>query len=108
MGWGTHGILWRGVPRITFAGAGVGSLFLLSLTLCMTTNFCHALVMTVHAVYAMTRLGKDELVDSVVADFALEAVCVIGVVSGHDCFVENGLLADVAVVAALCTDGGAV
>ena len=104
-GWGTHAILWEG---FAFAGGGIGSPFLLPLTLCMTTNFCHTLVMTVHAVYAMARLGKDELVDSVVADFALEAVCVIGVVSGHDCFVEDGLLADVAIVAALCTDGGSI
>jgi len=101
--------VWQGV---TFAGrrggAGVGSFLLLPLTLCMTADLCHALVMAAHAVNAVTGLGKDELVDSVVADFALEAVGVVGVVSRHDCFVENGLLADVAVVAALCTDGGAV
>jgi hypothetical protein len=33
--------------------------------------------MTVHAVYALTCLGKDEFVDTVGADLALEAVCMI-------------------------------
>ena len=96
------------VSGIAFAGGGISGPLLFPLALCMTTNFCHALVVTVHAVYAVTCLGKDELVDPVVADLALEAVGVIGVVAGHDRFVEDGLLADVAVVAALCADGGAI
>lgn len=56
----------------------------------------------------MTCLGKDELVYSAVANFALEAVGVVGVVTCHDCFVEDGLVTDVAIVAALCTNGGAI
>ena len=74
----------------------------------MTSNFCHAFVVTVHTVYAVTCLCKDQLVDSVVADFALEAMGMIRVVTGHDRLVEDGELADVAIVAALCTDGGTI
>lgn len=74
----------------------------------MTSNLCHALIMAVHTVYAVTGFGKDQLVYAVVADFALEAVGVIRVVSCHDGFVEDGLLTDVAIVAALGTDWGAI
>lgn len=105
---GTHGTVWQGITFAGKRGGGVGSFDLLPLTLCMTADFCHPLVMAVHAVNAVTGLGKDELVDSVAADLALEAVGMIRVVSSHDRLVENGLLADVAVVAAFCTDGGAV
>lgn len=74
----------------------------------MTTNLCHAFVVTVHAIYAVTGLCEDEFVDSVVANLALEAVGVIRVVARHDCLVEDGLLAYVAVVAAICADWGSV
>jgi len=45
--------------------------------------------MTVHAVYALTCLGEDEFVDTIVADLALEAVGMIGIISSHDSLVEN-------------------
>lgn len=64
--------------------------------------------MAVHTVYAVTGFSKDQLVYSIVANFALEAVCVVRVVSCHDGFVEDGLLTDVAIVAALGADGGAI
>lgn len=89
-------------------GAGGGYSFLFSLALCMATNFGHAIVVAVHAVNAVTCLCEDELVDSVVADLALEAVGVIRVIAGHDGLVEDGLVADVAIVAAVCADGGTI
>lgn len=64
----------------------------------MFSNFNHAFVMTIHAIYALTCLGKDEFVDTVAADFALEAMSMIRIVTGHDSFVENGKLANIAAV----------
>lgn len=46
----------------------------------------------------MAGLGEHELVDTVVTGTAFEAVRVIGVVAGHDGFVEDGLMADAAFV----------
>lgn len=74
----------------------------------MATDLCHAIVVAVHAVYAVACFCKNELVDTVVADLALEAVGVVRVVASHDCLIEDGLVADVAVVAAVGTDGGAI
>lgn len=45
--------------------------------------------MTIHAIYALTCLGENEFVDTIVADLALEAVCMIGIISGHDSLIEN-------------------
>lgn len=72
----------------------LGSLFLL---VPLSTS-CHPLVVTVHAVYALTCFGKYEFVDPISADFALETVRVVGVVAGHDSFVKNGKFADVAAI----------
>jgi hypothetical protein len=52
--------------------------------------------MAVHAVNSLAGLGKDELVDALLADLALEAVGMVRVVAGHDGFVEDGEMADVA------------
>ena len=64
--------------------------------------------MTVHAVDALTCLGKYEFVDPISADFALETVRVVRVVAGHDSFVKNGELADIAAVGTVGADGGTV
>lgn len=74
----------------------------------MATDLGHALVVAGHAVYALAGLGEDELVDAVVADLALEAMGVVGVIAGHDGLIEDGLLAYVAVVATVGTDGRAI
>lgn len=74
----------------------------------MAADFCHTFVVTIHTVYTVSCLCEDELVDSVMADFTLETVGVIRVVASHDCLIEDGLLAYVAVVAAICTDWGAI
>lgn len=98
----TDGVLCEKVSGFAIAGS---RLFLFPLALSMTSNFCHAFVVAAHAVNAVAGLCEDELVDSVVTDLALEAVSVIRVVSGHDRLVEDGLLADVAIVAAVSADG---
>ena len=78
------------VPRPTGAASAVIGAFTLCLFLSVFPNLDHALVVTVHAVDALTSLCKDEFVDAAMADFALEAVSVIRVVSGHDRLVEDG------------------
>lgn len=98
--------------RVTLAGGGRatsgGSFFFFSFPLSMTTNLGHALVVAGHAVNALACFGEDEFVDAITAYFALEAVGMVRVVAGHDGFVEDGLLAYVAIVAAVCTDGGSI
>lgn len=74
----------------------------------MTTNLGHAGVVAGHAVNSLACFGEDEFVDAIMAYFALEAVGMVRVVAGHDGFVEDGLLAYVAVVTAVCTDGGSI
>jgi len=59
---------------------------------------CYPLVVTVHAVYSLACFGKYEFVDPISADFALEAMRVVRVVTGHDSFVKNGKFADIAAV----------
>jgi hypothetical protein len=68
----------------------------------------YPLIMTVHAVYALTGLGKYEFVNPISADFALETVRVVRVVAGHDSFVKNGKFADIAAVGTVGADGGTV
>jgi hypothetical protein len=68
----------------------------------------NARVVTVHAVNALARLRKHELVDAVLAHLALEAVGMVRVVPGHDRFVEDGEVADVARVRAVGADRRAV
>jgi len=74
----------------------------------MTSNLGHALVVAGHTIYSLTRFGENQFVDTIATYFALEAMGVIRVVTSHNSFVENGLLADVAVVTAICTDGGSI
>ena len=68
----------------------------------------HALIMAIHAIDALARLGEHELVDAVLADLALEAMGVIGVVAGHDGLVKDGLLAYIAGVRAVGANWGSV
>lgn len=65
----------------------------------------HTCIMAVHAVYALTGLGKDELFNSFLADFTSEAVGMIRIVARHDCFVKNWEVADIAVVGTIGTYG---
>lgn len=74
----------------------------------MTSDLGHALVVAGHTIYSLTRFGENQFVDTIAAYFALEAVGVIRVVTSHDRFVKNGLLANVAIVTAICTDGGSI
>ncbi len=64
--------------------------------------------MAFHAIYALTGLCKNELIDSVLAYFTLEAMGVIRVVASHDGFIENGEVTDIAVVRTVGTDRGSV
>lgn len=100
------------IASITFAGGGRttsgGSFFFFSFSVSMTTDLGHALVVAGHTVYALACFGEDEFVDAIMAYFALEAVGVVRVVTGHDGFIEDGLLANVAIVTAVCTDGGSI
>ena len=69
---------------------------------------CDALVVALHAIESLTRLGEDELVDTVLATPASEAFGVEGVVAGHDGLIEDGLVAEAAVVRAVGAYGRAV
>ena len=64
--------------------------------------------MTVHAVDALPRLGENQLVNTVLAHLAFETVGMVRVVTGHDCFVEDRLFADIAAVRAVGAYRGAV
>ena len=68
----------------------------------------YPLIMTVHAVDALTCLGKYEFVDPISANLALETMGVVRVVTGHDSFVKNGEFADIAAVGTVGADGGTV
>jgi len=54
--------------------------------------------MTSHAINPVAGLGEHKLVDTVVTGTTFEAVRVIRIIAGHDGFIENGLMADAAVV----------
>ena len=68
----------------------------------------HPLIMAIHAIDALARLGEHELVDAVLAHLALEAVRVVRVVARHDRLVEDRLLAHRAAVRAVRADRRAV
>lgn len=59
--------------------------------------------MAVHAINALTGFCEDKLVDSVAANFAFEAMGVIGVVASHDSFIENREMTNIATVGAIGT-----
>lgn len=59
----------------------------LCLPLVVLSNSSHALVVAVHAIYALTCFGEYQLVDAIFADFALETMSMVGVVAGHDSLV---------------------
>lgn len=68
----------------------------------------YPLVVTVHAIDALTCFGKYKFVNPISANLALEAVGVVGVVPGHDGFVKNREFADIAAVGTVGADGGTV
>ena len=97
---------------LPLARLGVAAAPRCTLSLCLALGMLpdsdHAVVMTLHAVDALTGLGEYEVVDPVLADFAGEAVGVEGVVAGHDGLIEDGLVAEAAVVRAVGAYGRAV
>lgn len=54
--------------------------------------------MTIHAVYALACFGEDKLVNPVSANFTLETVRVVRIITSHDCFVKDGKFADIATI----------
>lgn len=71
----------------------------------MLATACYTLVVALHAVDALTCFGKDELFDLGVTGAACEAGGVVGFVAGHDGFLHDGKVADVAGIVALAADG---
>lgn len=74
----------------------------------MSPYFRHALVMAVHTVDSLTRLCKHELVYTRFANFAFETMGVVRIISGHDSFIQNGQIANIAAVGTVGTDRGSV
>lgn len=64
--------------------------------------------MTTHTINSLTGLGKDELVNAVAADLALEAMSMIRVVTCHDSLVEDGKMTYVTTIRAIRADGRTV
>lgn len=73
-------------------------LLLLRLLLSVPPAPGYSLVMAVHAIDAVTGLGKHELVYAVPTRSALEAVGVVAIVARHDSFVEDRQAADAAAI----------
>jgi len=67
------------------------------------SDFDHAIAVAIHAIYALTGLCEDELINAALTNFAFETVSMIWIVSSHDCLIEDGEMADVAIVRAICT-----
>jgi hypothetical protein len=74
----------------------------------MTPHLGHAFVMTSHAIDAMTGLCEYQFTDSVMTTSAIQAVYVVPVVSGHDSFVNNGLVTDSTIERTVGADWGAI
>lgn len=74
----------------------------------MSSTSGDPLVVTVHAVYALTGLGKYKFLNSILANLAFEAVGMIGIVTGHDSFVQDRFVADIAAIGAACANWRAV
>jgi hypothetical protein len=83
-------------------------LFSLRFLLGVLSYLDHAFVVALHAVDALAGLCKDELVDAILADLALEAVCMVRIVTGHDRLVKYRVMADIAAVRAVCANGGTI
>ena len=64
--------------------------------------------MAIHTVYAVASLGKNQLVNSSVTNLAFETMRVVRVVSCHDGLIENGKVANITAVRAICTDRGSI
>ena len=69
---------------------------------------CYPLIVTVHAVYALACFGEDKFIDPISANFTLETVGVVRVIAGHNGFVKDGKLANIATIGTIGTNGGAV
>lgn len=82
--------------------------FALSLFLGIFSDLDHAFIVALHAIYALASFGEDKFVDSVLAYFTFEAMSMIRVVASHDSFIENGEVADVAVIRTVGANGGAI
>lgn len=70
----------------------------------MATTARNAVIVTVHAVYALASFSEDQLFYTLVAGSAHEACGVVRVVASHDRLIEDRLLAHLAVVRAFGTD----
>lgn len=81
-------------PR--FCGTATTSSILLSFLLSVISDLDHAFVVTVHAIDSLTSFGKNKFVDSVLANFAFEAVRVIGIVASHYCLIQNKGMTNIA------------
>ena len=57
--------------------------------------------MAIHTIDTLRRLGEYQLLDALLAHFAIKAVSVIGLVASHDSLVQDGLAADIAAVGAI-------
>lgn len=80
----------------------------LGLFLSIFSNFDHTVIVAPHAIYTLASLCKDKLVDSVLAYFTFEAMGMVRIVASHDSFIENGEVADVAVVRTVGANGRAI
>lgn len=65
----------------------------------------HAIVVTTHAIDALACFSKDKFIDTIVANFALETMSMIRVVSCHDSLIENRQTTNIATVRTVGTDG---
>jgi hypothetical protein len=59
---------------------------------------CYPLVVTVHTVYALTRLGEYKFIDPIPAHFTLETVGVVRIIAGHYSLVKDRKFADIATI----------
>jgi hypothetical protein len=67
----------------------------------MSPYLCHAIIMAVHTVYPLARLGENKFVDPRFAHFTFKTVGMIRVVPGHDGLIEDWQIAHVAAVGAV-------
>jgi hypothetical protein len=74
----------------------------------MTVDLRHALVVASHAINRTPGLGEYRFVDSVMTSLAIKAMRVVCVISGHDSFVEDGLMTDITIVRTVGADWRAI
>jgi hypothetical protein len=64
----------------------------------MPSALGYAGIVAVHTIDALAGLREHQLVDTIFADLALEAVRVIGIVASHNGFIEDGEATNVAAI----------